>query len=179
MANFKSTKKGRYKVKNVSKFIPSLATRGVLDVAIYRSGWEKYAFMMCDLDPAILKWGSECVKVPYQYRLDPKGKYRNYYPDLYIEWMMPSKNNEEGQEVVKFLVEIKPGKECKPPRKGKNQAYYARDLATWFMNSDKWMFAEQMCQANNTRFVKWSEQDIAKIRQRVLTFKGQSKKKGT
>ena len=50
----------------------------------YRSSWE-FAFMnFCDSHPAVEKWASEAIKIPYRNPLT--GKHTIYVPDFFISY---------------------------------------------------------------------------------------------
>ena len=94
----KKWRQGIFTPKNQDKFIGSKA--------VYRSGLELKFFRFCDDNPNVLEWGCENIVVPYISPLDNKA--HRYYVDNYIAI-------KEESEVVKYLVEIKPSKQTKPP----------------------------------------------------------------
>ena len=94
----KKWRQGIFTPKNQDKFIGSKA--------VYRSGLELKFFRFCDDNPNVLEWGSENIVVPYISPLDNKA--HRYYVDNYIAI-------KEESEVVKYLVEIKPSRQTKPP----------------------------------------------------------------
>jgi len=116
---------GIYKIKNTEKYIGTHAPR-------YRSSWELTFMLFCDNNPAIEKWGSECVKIPYR---DPlTGKNTVYVPDFFIVYT--DKNQKKHAEVV----EIKPSNQMIKEKVGKNpynQAQYVKNMAKWEVAS-KW-----------------------------------------
>jgi len=48
---------GKYVVKNKDKYV------GDVKNVIYRSGWEKKVFLRLDINPNVLKWGSEILDI--------------------------------------------------------------------------------------------------------------------
>ncbi len=92
-------RQGEFVPNNKEKFIGTKAT--------YRSGLELKFFRFCDNNKNVLKWGSENVIVPYTSPLD--GRVHRYYVDNYVVI-------KEGNDIKKYLVEIKPSKQTKPPQ---------------------------------------------------------------
>lgn len=101
-----------------------------------------------DNNPAITKWSSEEVHVPY--RCPVSGNRKNYYPDALCRT-----TQKDGTEKV-FLIEIKPAHETKPPKNKKNT--YA--TATYLKNMAKWEAAEKYAKARGWEFKIITEQDI-------------------
>ena len=84
------TYKGRYKVKNPAKYA------GDHTQVIYRSYWEKFAFMWCETNTEIKSWSSEETIIPYISAIDNRA--HRYFIDLKL-------NMKDGRTI---LVEIKP-----------------------------------------------------------------------
>ena len=95
----KKYRQGVFVPKNLKKFIGSKA--------VYRSGLELKFFRFCDDNPNILQWSSENVVVPYVSPLDKR--VHRYFVDNYI--MI-----KEGENIKRYLVEIKPFNQTKPPK---------------------------------------------------------------
>lgn len=87
-------KQGYYRVNNIEKYA------GDPRVVIYRSSWERKFMIMCDLNPQIIRWGSEPAEIAYLSPIDHK--MHIYNVDFFIEVI----NNDNKR--VKYLVEIKP-----------------------------------------------------------------------
>lgn len=119
--------KGRYKLRNPNKYM------GNSNSIIWRSSWERLFMMYCDKKPAILKWSSEELAIPYHFA----GKDRNYYPDFWIEMI-----NDDGY-IVEKLIEIKP-----------------KYQKTWKQNQAKWAEAEKYCEQNGYIFLVLTEDDL-------------------
>ena len=84
---------GKFTLKNPDKYM------GTKD-PLYRSSWE-FAFMkFCDESPAIAKWASEAVRIPYRNPLT--GRYTIYVPDFFINYV------DKGGQTHAEIVEIKP-----------------------------------------------------------------------
>jgi hypothetical protein len=112
---------GVYSPINESKY------KGNSEHIIYRSSWERIAFKWVDTSDDVLQWSSEEIIVPYISPLD--NKMHRYYPDMWIRTKKEA-----------FLVEIKPEKETKCPRKGK---HFEKQLRTYVVNQAKWKAAHE------------------------------------
>ena len=118
---------------------------------IYRSSYEKKFIYWLESSPAVARWGSECLVIPYQIPGDPN--WHSYYPDFYVEW----KNGE------KWVVEIKPASQTVNPllyENRKNSQWY-RDQ--WRKNSSKWRAAQEFCKAKGFSFKILTEKTISKL----------------
>ena len=139
---------GFYKPRNIKKY------RGNPSRIVYRSLWEKKYMIYCDTTPTILEWGSEEVIIPYRSPID--GKPHRYYPDFYI------KVREKGGKISKYIVEIKPKKQTKPPHgKDKRTAAYKREALTFAVNRSKWDAAENYCDDRQMKFLILTEDHLA------------------
>ena len=91
-------------------------------------GNEKF-MVYCDRNEKILEWGSEDSSVPYR-SLD--GKIHRYFPDFYVRVKTPTGTK-------KWIVEVKPKAQCKPPRLPKRKTKkYLNEVRTWAINDAKW-----------------------------------------
>ena len=119
--------KGAYTPENPKKYI------GKKNFSVYRSSWELKFCQMCDRDPRIVQWCSECVVVPYQFR----GKSHRYYTDFLI--VMEDKR--------RIVIEIKPSRETKPPRQSKKKSHKTMlyEGLTYAKNMAKWDAAQTFC----------------------------------
>lgn len=136
---------GYYKPKNKAKFIG--------DFAIFRSGLERKFFSFCDNNPNIVRWGSECVKVPYFDSVMKKN--RTYHVDNYVEI-------KEGNNIKKYLVEIKPHKQTMEPKggKGKKKAHLLYETVQYKNNCDKWQYAKDFAKKRGMEFIIITEKDL-------------------
>lgn len=146
---------GYYKIQNHNKYI------GNPNEIVYRSSWE-YKFMIyCDLNPGILKWGSEVFKISYTDRL---GKGHAYIPDFYIETV----NKDNPDFLNKFLIEVKPLQETMEPiipktiseKKMKSLEY---QVSAWQKNKYKWAHAIEWCNARDIKFYLVTEEQLGKL----------------
>ena len=139
------TYKGKFHPLNPSKYI------GDKGDIIYRSSWEKSMMEYCDQKPYIMKWSSEPFAIPYYSSADQK--MRRYFPDFLVEV--------KGKRETKIiLIEVKPFKETKAPRKNKNKRRYLNECYTWQVNSDKWKAAEVFCEKQGWLFQKFTEYEL-------------------
>lgn len=131
---------GKYIPKNKDKYIGS-------SIPTYRSSWEKTVFMECDNNPAILKWGSECIQIKY---VDPMTKkVRTYFPDLLMKYV------DSSGTTITELVEIKPMNqsimELAKSKKNKQAV---------LLNHAKWNAAIAWCGMNGIKFRILTEKHI-------------------
>ena len=142
MAFGKQTHKGKYRVKNPMKYI------GDLDNVVYRSSWERSCFLWADRSPNVKQWNSEGVVIPYRSSVD--GRPHRYFVDLYLEM----------RDGKRYIVEIKPFKETKPPRKSKNRQRYMAESLTYVKNQNKWDAARQFAKKQGWTFMIWTEREL-------------------
>ena len=134
---------GRYK-PNIKKY------RGNPDKVVYRSMWEKYAFMWCDKTDEVKSWSSEEIIVPYYYDVDKK--YHRYFVDLKITF-------KSGKTI---LVEIKPEKETAPPTGARRTKKYISESLTYIKNMNKWEAADSYAKDRGWEFQVWTEDTLRK-----------------
>tara|TARA_B100000073_G_scaffold319658_1_gene298763 strand:- start:282 stop:725 length:444 start_codon:yes stop_codon:yes gene_type:complete len=131
--------KGRYKPQNPQKYT------GDPHNIIYRSLWERKFMVYCDTSDAILEWGSEEIIIPYLSPWD--GRIHRYFPDFYI------KVRQADNSVRKMIIEVKPKKQCEPPKEPKRKTRrYMGEVKTWGVNSAKWKSATEWCDRNGMEF---------------------------
>lgn len=135
--------KGKYRPSNKRKY------KGNVDNIIYRSLWERKFMIYCDKNADIVEWGSEEIVIPYISPVD--GKRHRYFPDFYIK----TSNGE------KFIVEIKPKKYTKPPKKPtKVTKRFIHETYEWGRNQAKWEAAQSLCKKNGWKFLILTEDHI-------------------
>ena len=140
----KKWRQGIFTPKNQDKFIGSKA--------VYRSGLELKFFRFCDDNPNVLEWGSENIIVPYISPLDNRA--HRYYVDNYIAI-------KEGSEVVKYLVEIKPSKQTKPPTtKYRKRQHLIYEQKQYVINQAKWKAAKEFCRKKGFTFIILTEKEL-------------------
>ena len=132
---------GKFQLKHPEKYIGNGLPR-------YRSSWELAVMNMCDANPAIQKWASESIKIPYR---DPlTGKQTIYVPDFFVNYV--DKNGKQHAE----LWEVKPASQAFIENVGRsktNQAQFIKNMA-------KWEAARAWCKQHNILFRILSENDI-------------------
>ena len=134
--------KGKYRPTNKRKY------KGDVNSIVYRSLWERKFMVYLDTNPDITEWGSEEIVIPYVSPLD--GKRHRYFPDFYVKT-----NNGD-----KFLVEIKPKYQTRPPKKSKSKGRYIREMKEWGRNQAKWEAAENVCDRHGWKFIILTEDHI-------------------
>ncbi len=140
-------KTGLYKPKNPKKY------KGNPTTIVYRSSWELHFMKFCDRTNSIIEWGSEEVIIPYRSPID--GKPHRYYPDFYIKVM------KKDRSYGKYIIEIKPKKQTKPPYgKDKRTSAYKRAALTFAKNRAKWDAAEDWCDDRQMGFLILTEDNL-------------------
>ncbi len=140
--------KGRYSPINPAKY------QGNPSNIIYRSLWERKMMKWCDLNPDVIKWGSEETVIPYVSPLDRK--IHRYFVDFYVQV-----RTKDGQ-LKSFLVEVKPKKYTKAPDKApkkKTRAWFG-EVKAWGINSAKWKAASEYCKDRKWEFIILTEDHL-------------------
>lgn len=133
--------KAKYNITNPEKYVGTKQP-------IYRSSWEFSFMRFCDTNPAIQKWASEAINIPYK---DPlTGRNTIYVPDFFIQYL--DKNNRLNVE----LIEIKPASQTLLERVGKNKY----NQAQFVKNQAKWQAANIWCKQQGIKFRILNENDI-------------------
>lgn len=138
---------GIYKPTNRHKYAGSKYPR-------YLSSWELRFFRWCDTNDKVIKWGSETCAIPYVSPIDRRT--HRYLVDNVVH--MRSKTG----EILKYLVEIKPKKQTKPPKKhgNKKQTTLLYETTTYLTNMAKWEAARKFCQKNKYKFIILTEDEL-------------------
>ena len=137
------------------KFRPSIPKKYVGDYRniIYRSLWELKFMKYCDSNQNILEWGSEEFFIPYTSPVD--GKRHRYYPDFYI------KVKESTGQVKKYVIEIKPKKQCLEPKPQKKKTKgYIYEVCEYAKNQAKWKAASEYCKDRMVEFKVLTENEL-------------------
>ncbi len=138
---------GLYKPLNPEKYI------GDINQIVYRSSWELRAFKWADSTQSIIEWSSE--PFPIKYFDHSTNKLRRYFPDLFLK-IIDKDNN-----IKTYIIEIKPERQTKPPKKGKKKTKtYINEVATYEKNISKWTQANIFCESNNIIFKVISEKEL-------------------
>ena len=101
---YQKYRQGIYKPVHKEKYTGSKHPR-------YLSSWELKFFKWCDINPNVIKWASESVCLPYISPVDKK--LHRYFVDNTV-------HIKEGNNIVKYLIEIKPYKQTQAPKKHGN-----------------------------------------------------------
>ena len=126
-------------------------------VCIYRSGLELKYMRWLDSNSNIVSWGSESVAIPYIKPTD--GKIHRYYIDF--DFVIKDKQGKHH----KFLIEVKPEKQCSPPKKGrKARKTLLQEQITWATNSAKWSAAKGWAKSHGYKFTIVTENDIKSLK---------------
>ena len=137
------------------KFIPTRPRKYKGDTRniIYRSLWELKFMRWCDRNESILEWGSEEFFIPYISPLDNKA--HRYYPDFYM------KVKESNGKLKRYVIEVKPAKQTKPPVQGKKQKRtFIREVTEYAKNQAKWKAAESFCEIRQLTFKVVTEKEL-------------------
>ena len=139
--------KGRYTPKNPKKY------KGDYHNIIYRSLWERKFMVYCDTNDKVLEWGSEEIIIPYVSPWD--GKVHRYFPDFYIKVKQSDGN------LKKFIIEVKPKKQTKPPKPVERKTKrWINEVRTFGINEAKWKYASKWCNNNDMEFKILTEDDL-------------------
>ena len=138
--------KGKFIPKNRSKYKGNSAN------ITYRSSWEQTFMRYCDKRKDIVEWSSEEIVIPYLCPTDRK-KHR-YFPDFYVKM-----KNIKGQ-TKEYIIEVKPLKETKPPKKKSHSRQYLYEMFTYTKNQAKWEAAKLFCSKRNWEFKVITEKTL-------------------
>lgn len=140
-------RQGMYKPNNRDKY------KGIKN-PMYRSSWELKFFSWCDNNPNVLEWTSETTIIPYISPFD--SKVHRYYVDNTVVIR-------EGDEISKYLIEIKPEKQTKPPivkNCRKKQSTILYEKYTYAINQSKWEAARKWCKKKGYKFLIITENEL-------------------
>ncbi len=139
--------KGKYKPSLPSKY------KGDPTNIIYRSLWERKFMVYCDQTTNILEWGSEEIALPYRSPID--NRIHRYFPDFYI------KVRENTGRIKKYLIEVKPKKQCMEPKVQKKKTRsYIYEVCEYAKNQAKWKAAEEYCMDRGLEFKVLTEDEL-------------------
>lgn len=140
--------KGRYSPTNPEKY------KGDVNNIIFRSLWERRFMVYCDTNKSVLAWSSEELSVPYISPVD--NRLHKYYPDFILQLKSP--NNIEEKKIT--MIEIKPKRQTKPPKKTQNKRRFIYETKTWGVNEAKFKAAELYCKKKGWDFKILTEDHI-------------------
>ena len=139
--------KGRYSPSYPRKY------KGNPSNIIYRSLWERKFMVYCDLNQNILEWGSEEIVIPYRSPID--NRVHRYFPDFYV------KLKETTGKTKKYIIEVKPKRQSKPPSRPKRQTKgYLREVYEYARNQAKWEAASDYCKDRLYEFKIMTEDEL-------------------
>ena len=116
---------------------------------VYRSNWERRMMVYLDKNDNVTFWASEEIKIPYRSPIDYR--VHHYYPDFIFKL-------KDGR---KFMVEVKPYKQCFPPKPGKRKGRaFMREQLEYIKNQAKWKAAKVYCEHNDLEFKIFTEKEI-------------------
>ena len=139
----------------------------------YRSGWERIIMKYLDAKPEIIKWGAECISIPYQMQHFENGmsviKNHTYYSDFYYEI-------KSGDNIDCVVVEVKPKKEYNmaialkegklsvPDAGGvKKLKNFEYDVKMAYKNLNKWETIIKFCNKKGYKFIIITEDHLKKF----------------
>lgn len=130
---------------------------GDLSQIVLRSALEKRFALWCDRNPAVEKWVSEELIVPYISPLD--GEKHRYFIDFRI-WI-----RDKSAALKEYWVEIKPKYETLPPVPAQKPTAKARarlleEQQTWAVNRAKWSAAEGAAASMGAKFLVVTDEDL-------------------
>jgi hypothetical protein len=135
--------KGLYRPINPNKYV------GDVNKIVYRSLLEKKFMLQLDNNPDVTYWASEELAIRYYNPVTKK--YHRYFPDFIVR---TSKG-------AKILIEIKPSRQCKPPKPPKKKSRaFMRDSFEYIKNRAKWQAATKYADDNNATFKIITEKDL-------------------
>lgn len=147
MYNQKTLHQGMYKPRNPEKY------SGDVKKIVFRSGMELKFFRFFDHNPAIIKWNSEEVIVPYMAETD--GKMHRYFVDAWLQV-----KNKHGK-IQEYLVELKPfAFTQEPPQQNRKTQTYQRKVYEYLKNLSKWKAADEFAQKRGQKFIILTERDL-------------------
>jgi len=107
----------------------------------------------CDDSMNILEWASEEMFVWYKSPVDNRA--HRYFPDFYI------KVRESTGVIKKYIIEVKPKRQTKPPAKPKRQTRgYLREAFEYAKNKAKWKAANEWCLDRGYEFKVLTEKEL-------------------
>jgi len=137
-------------------FRPRNASKCKSQSCVYRSSLELHYMRWLDTNPNIVSWGSEGVVIPYIKPTD--GKLHRYFIDFNFT-IIDKQGNPH-----KFLVEIKPERQCRPPIKGRQKPItLLREQLAYATNQAKWEAATQWATKNGYKFQVVTENQVKSL----------------
>tara|TARA_B100000700_G_scaffold124306_1_gene139270 strand:- start:3377 stop:3814 length:438 start_codon:yes stop_codon:yes gene_type:complete len=139
--------KGKYRPSHPKKY------KGDPTEIVFRSLWERKFMVYCDNNQNVLEWASEEIALPYKSPVD--NKFHRYFPDFYM------KVKENNGTIKKYIIEVKPLKQCSPPKKPKRQTKgYLYEAYEYAKNQAKWQAATSFCKDRQWEFKVITEKEL-------------------
>lgn len=135
---------GKYIPRNPNKYI------GDPNKVLYRSLWERQVCKYLDLNSGVLEWGYEITIIPYFSEVEQK--VRRYFVDFFAKI-----RTKDG--TVTYLMEVKPKKQCKKPKK-RNTRRYLIEAQTYTRNLNKWDAAMKFAKKRGWKFIIITEDNL-------------------
>ena len=159
-----------YRIKNLDKYIGSIDTKTwqlTQRPPHTRSSWEYRVCTWCDSNVNVLKWGFECVLIPY---IGMDNRRHKYIVDFYVEV------KKRDGSIGKQLWEVKPLKDGPtivngkwsylnrptPPKRKSKKAMknYMYSMRQYITNCKKWQAVESFCKVRCMEFKVVTENDV-------------------
>jgi hypothetical protein len=115
-----------------------------------RSLWERRFCKYLDTNTRVIKWGFECLRIPYTSPVDRKT--HHYIPDFIVEAV----DNNNKKSIT--MIEIKPQKQTKDPNSRKR--IKLEEAITYSINEAKWNSAKDFCKNNGWSFKILTEKEL-------------------
>ena len=133
------------------RFLPKFPEKYLGDPTkiFFRSAWELRAMKFFDASEAVLKWGSEELKIPYLKPTD--SRVHHYFPDFVVVY------RDKMGMVQKEIIEIKPLKESVQRA---NMTDY--DKVSLVINDAKWKAANEFAKRHGMKFRVITEASLFK-----------------
>lgn len=120
---------------------------------VCRSSWEYRMCEWLDYNNNVLDWSSENHRIRYfdKHFDGITGKHRTYIPDFYVMF----------RDRKKFIVEVKPEKDLRMPKKGKkSKKTMMIQEQTYHLNQAKFKAAREYCKKLGYKFIVITERDL-------------------
>ena len=165
--NNKNYNQGNYIPKNKDKVIKLNTQGGVY----FRSSWEKKIMHWLDYNESIIKWGAECLRIPYQMTHfengDSRIKEHSYFPDFYYEMRVDGVLKQIVVEVkpmkeYNMVIALNEGKLSVPEKGAKKLKSFEYDLKMAYKNKNKWETMINWCNKKGYEFIIITEKHLGK-----------------
>lgn len=139
--------RGRFIPEHPEKYV------GNANAIFFRSSWEVTYMKWLDKNPAVIRWASEELAIPYvnPLKTDASGRpvISRYFPDFIVMYKDVNGN------MLKEIVEIKPYNES-VQRPGMSE----REKQAYVVNRSKWLAAAEYAERNGAKFRVVTEKSL-------------------